>query len=62
MHINNEISQNSFSKDKTLHWSKLKAFADFQERKCSGNVVGMAADAGYQHFHFFPQCFQPVPK
>ena len=61
---------NSLPDDKILYWSKLKALADdkielaqmmifvFDEVE---NNVGKGANAGYQHFLLFPQCFQKAP-
>ena len=50
-----------------MDWSALKAFADdklkvTEKLKCVlgrvENIVGKGEYAGYQHFLFFPQCFQ----
>ena len=50
-----------------LHQTKYKAFADdnFNVAKImisvldrAENVLGKGANAGYQHFLLFPQCFQ----
>ena len=56
-----------FPNDKILDLTKSKAFADnkinLNERlklvlgKVE-NIVGKGENAGYQHFLFFPQCFQ----
>ena len=54
-------------KNQILDWSKLKAFADDKinanEKLKFGlgraeNIVGKGENAGYSHFHLFPQCFQ----
>ena len=58
---------NSLPDEKILVWSKLKAFADdkfnvpkmmisFLERV--GNIVRKGKNASWEHFLFFPQCFQ----
>ena len=63
------LSFNTLPNDKILDWSKLKAFADdkinaFADEKLkyvlerSENIVGKGENAGYQHFHLFPQCCQ----
>ena len=53
--------------DKILDVTKLKAFADDKINvvqimipvlKRVENIVGKGENAGYQHFHLFPQCFQ----
>ena len=58
---------NSLPNDKILDGSKLKAFAEDkininQKQKFFlgwiENIVGKGENAGYQHFLFFPQCFQ----
>ena len=58
---------NSLPNNKILDWSKIKALADdkinvTQELKfVSGrveNIRGKGENAVYQHFLFFPQCFQ----
>ena len=58
---------NPLPNDKILHWSKLKAFADDKINVTKKlkfalgrveNIVGKGKNAGYQHFLFFPQCFQ----
>ena len=58
---------NSLPKDKILHQSKLKAFAEdkinvaTKLKFVSGNVeniVGKGENADNQHFLPFPQCFQ----
>ena len=61
---------NSLPNDKTLKRSKLKGFEDdkinvTQKSKFvlgrEENIVGKGENAGYQHFHLFPQCFQNAP-
>ena len=58
---------NSLPNSKLLDLSKLKAFADdrinvaemmFSVSDREENIVGKGENAGYQHFLFFPQCFQ----
>ena len=57
---------NSLPNDKFSDGSKLKTFADklnmTEKLKfvlgSVGNIVGKGENAGYQHFHFFPHCFQ----
>ena len=58
---------NSLPNHKYLDWSKLKAFADDKINVTEKmkfvfgrveNIVGKGENAGYQHFHLFPQCFQ----
>ena len=58
---------NSLPNDKSLDWSKLKAFADDKIKVTEKlkillerveNIVGKGENAGYQHFLLFPQCFQ----
>ena len=58
---------NSLPDDKVLDWSNLKAFADDKINETEKlkfvmgrieNIVGKGENAGYQHFLFFPQCFQ----
>ena len=58
---------NSLLNDKCLDCSKLKAFADDKINVTQNlkfvfgrveNIVGKGEYAGYQHFQFFPQCFQ----
>ena len=58
---------NSLPNDKSLHWSKLKAFADNKINVLKmmildfdriENIVGKGENAGYQDFLLFPQCFQ----
>ena len=60
---------NSLPTDHVLDWTKLKAFTEdklnVDEIMISGfdnveNIVGKGENAGYQHFPFFPQCFQKV--
>ena len=55
--------------DKILGLTKLKAFAynKFNVAKvmislCNSleNIVDKEENAGYQHFHLFPQCFQKL--
>ena len=56
-----------YPNDKNLDWYKLKAFADdkisvnehlkFVLERIE-NIVGNGENAGYQHFLFFPLCFQ----
>ena len=68
MHMNNNSCLlNSLPHDKSLHWSKLKAFADDKIKVTEKlkillerveNIVGKGENAGYQHFLLFPQCFQ----
>ena len=56
----------SLPNDKTLDWSKLKAFADninvtVKLKFVLGrveNIVDKGENAGHQHFLLFPQCFQ----
>ena len=52
---------------KILGWSKFKSFADVRinmiEKLEFGlgrveNIVGKGKNSGYQHFLYFPQCFQ----
>ena len=52
--------------NKILDWTKLKAFADNKLNVAEmvtsvidriENTVGKGANAGYQHFLLFPQCF-----
>ena len=52
---------------KILDWSRFKVFADDQMNVTKElkfvlgreeNIVGKGENAGYQHFLFFPQCFQ----
>ena len=59
----------SLPNDKSLDWSKLKAFADdkidVNEKLKFGlerleNIVEKGENAGYQHFLLIPQCFQKV--
>ena len=62
---------NSLPNDKTLQWSKLKAFADhkinvsgkltFALRRVE-NIEGKGENAGYQHFLLFPPCFQKASQ
>ena len=58
---------NSLKKKKKIDWSKIKAFADDKINVTSEqkfflewveNIAGKRENAGYQHFLFFPQCFQ----
>ena len=58
---------NPFPNDKILDRTKLKAFVDnklnMTKIRISSfdrveNTVGKGENAGYQHFLFFPQCFQ----
>ena len=58
---------NSLPYDKILDWSKLKTFADDKVELAQmmifvfdkvENIVGKGANAGYQHFLLFLQCFQ----
>ena len=58
---------NSLPNDKISDRSKLKAFADNKVDVTEKlkfvlgrveNIVGKGENAGYQHFLFFPQCFQ----
>ena len=58
---------NLFPDNKSLDWSRLKAFADnkltvTQDIKVIShkieNIVGKEENAGYQHFLLFPQYFQ----
>ena len=58
---------NSLPNDRIVDFLKLKAFADnkitaTQKLKFAlgrvQNIVGKGENAGYQHFHLFPQCFQ----
>ena len=58
---------NFLPNDKFLDRSKLKAFADYKinvtqklkfDLERVENIVGKGENAGYQHFLFFPQCFQ----
>ena len=48
-----------------LDWSKLKAFAEDKWNLTAEfflvwveNIMGKGENAGYQHFLFFPHCFQ----
>ena len=58
---------NSLPNNKSLDESKLKAFTDdkidvIEKLKFVlgrvENIVGKGTNAGYQHFHLYPQCFQ----
>ena len=58
---------NPLPDNKSLDWSKLKAFADNKLIVTQNikvvfhrieNIVGKEENAGYQHFLLFPQCFQ----
>ena len=58
---------NSLPNDKSLDWSKLKAFADDKINVTKElkfvlervkNVVVKGEIAGYQHFLHFPKCYQ----
>ena len=40
-----------------LYGKELKAVAD-NKVKGDSNIVGTGGNAGNQHFHLFPQCFQ----
>ena len=60
---------NSLPHEKTLDWSKLKAFADEKIKVIEKiefgqgtveNTVGKGENAGCQHFLLFSQCFQKV--
>ena len=64
----NAFSLTTLPNDKILDWSILKAYADDKinvaekwktwagkSRKLCGKEK---ENAGYQHFHLFPQCFQ----
>ena len=55
---------------KILDVTKLKAFSDDKVNEAqlmisifgkAENIVGKGENAGYQHFLFFPQCFQKDP-
>ena len=57
---------NSLPNDQILDLSKLKTFADnkinvdFKKKFALGrveNIVDRGENAGYHHFHLFPQCF-----
>ena len=61
---------NSFPNDKILDLIRFKAFADDKiivtqklkiVKEMVENIVGKE-NAGYQHFHFFLQCFQKAPS
>ena len=61
------LSFNSLPNNKILDVTKLKAFADDKIKVAQmlisifdriENIVGKGENAGYQHFLFFPQCFQ----
>ena len=61
------LSFNPFLNDGILDMTKLKAFADDKMNVAKmmiylfnwvENTVGKGENAGYQHFLFFPQCFQ----
>ena len=43
-----------------LDWTKFKVIADnkLNIAKIMISVLGKGENAGYQHFLFFPQCFQ----
>ena len=56
-----------FPNNKNVDMSKFKAFADDNLNVAHSieffldsveNIVGKGENAGYQHFLFFPQCFQ----
>ena len=58
---------NPFPNDRILDMTKLKAFADDKLNVAKmmmylfnrvENTVGKRENAGYQHFLFFPLCFQ----
>ena len=58
---------NSLPNNKILDWSiesicRTQSDCDEKESKCIlgwiENIVGKGENAGYQHFLFFPQCFQ----
>ena len=58
---------NSLSNDKTLDFSKVKAFTVDKIYlsqalkfvcKMAENIVGKGESAGYQHFLLFSQCYQ----
>ena len=57
----------SLPSDKTVAFTKLKAFADDKSNIAKTrisvfdtveNIVEKGENTGYQHFLFFPQCFQ----
>ena len=57
----------SLPNDKFLNWFKLKTFADDKINVTQKlkfvlgrveNIVAKGENSGYQHFLFFPQCFQ----
>ena len=62
---------NPFPNDRILDMTKLKAFADDKLNVAKltvylfiwvENTVWKGENAGYQHFHLFPQCFQDLNR
>ena len=66
LEIKTKTILNPLPDDKTLNWSKLKAFTDNKINVTENlksvlerveNIVGKGENAGYQHFLLFPTVF-----